>query len=76
MSRDMRDLSPETYVLNPDTSSGISLITALDAVIRGQSRTFARMPGEMGRHVPTRVCRVCLRGSFVWEANRRQGPPR
>ena len=24
MSRDMRDLSPETYVANPDTSSGIT----------------------------------------------------
>ena len=25
MSRDMKDLSPETYVVNPDTSSGMSL---------------------------------------------------
>src|ERR1700693_4598454 len=34
MSRLMRDSSPGTYVVNPDTSSGISPIAASNAVIR------------------------------------------
>ena len=39
MSRDMRDLSPETYVVNPDTSSGIRLFAGRSRVYWG-SRGF------------------------------------
>jgi hypothetical protein len=35
MSRDMRDLSPETYVVNPDTSSGIRLFAGIPFVYGG-----------------------------------------
>lgn len=79
MSRDMSDTSPETYVVNPNTSSGIAVLRGFARKSSGFVRLSRRLDGA--QRTPTndseadRCVRICdhLEDSNVSDLLRKVG---